>query len=401
MAVFVYDAVRSPRGKGRPDGSLADIAPPFLVSQLIDALRKRCGAESLADVQSLILGCVTQVGAQGGHVAMASRLVSGLPDSTAPLTVNNYCVSGLTAIAAAHRRIAAGEIDLALAGGVECMSQVGFMTDGASFYTDMSLAERMGWTPVGVGADALAAAEGIGRADLDLFTLRSNRLAAAAWAEGRYEKRVIPIRDQKGSIALATDENIRDHGDGAKLADLQPVFEKTGATGFDRIVSAQRPDHGIFEHVHTVAHCPPIADGAGLVLLGSREAGERWGLSPVAKIVALAETASDHVLQLTAGFSAMELALKRANSTLADMDAIEFMEAFAVTPVKFERDYAPDMSKVNIHGGHLAMGHPMGATGAILFSALLDALDRLDGARGIVAATGGVGVGAAAIIERI
>ncbi|MEQ8935425.1 MAG: acetyl-CoA C-acyltransferase [Amphiplicatus sp.] len=401
MEVFVYDAVRSPRGKGRPDGALAGVTPPFLVSQLIDALRKRCDAQAINAAQSLILGCVTQVGAQGGHIAMASRLVSGLPNTTAPLTVNNYCVSGLTSIAAAHRRITIGEIDLALAGGVECMSQVGFMTDDASFYTDMTLAERMGWAPVGVGADALAAAEGIKRADLDRFALRSNRLAAMAWAEGRYEKRVIPIRDQQGNTALATDENIRDHGDGAKLADLPPVFEKPGAAGFDRIISAQRPELGAIEHVHTIAHCPPIADGAGLILLGSREAGERWNLSPVAKIVALAETSSDHVLQLTAGFSAMELALKRANATLADMDAIEFMEAFAVTPVKFERDYEPDMDKVNIHGGHLAMGHPMGATGAILFGALLDALDRLDGARGVVATTGGVGVGAAAVIERV
>lgn len=401
MDVFAYDAVRSPRGKGRPDGSLASVTPPALVSQLIDALRDRCGAQAVNAAKSLILGCVTQIAAQGGHVAMAARLLSKLPDTTAPLTLNNYCVSGLTAISAACRRIASGEAELALAGGVECMSQVGFMTDDASFYTDLALAERMGWAPVGVGADALAAAEGIKRSDLDRFALRSNQLAAAAWREGRYAKRVIPIRREDGVVALAADENIRDHGDGAKLAALPPVFEKPGAAGFDRIVSAQRPELGAFAHVHTVAHCPPIADGAGLVLLGSREAGERWGLSPVAKIVALAETASDRVLQLTGGFSAMERALKRANATLADMHAIEFMEAFAVTPVKFERDYAPDMDKVNIHGGHLAMGHPMGATGAILFGALLDALDRLDGERGVVVATGGVGVGAAAVVQRL
>lgn len=401
MEVYVFDAVRSPRGKGRPDGSLANVAPPLLVSRLIDALRIRCGEEAVNAVQTLILGCVTQVNAQGGHVAIASRILAGLPDTVAPLTVNNFCVSGLSAIAAASRRISTGEADLALAGGVECMSQVGFMTDDATYYTDMKLAARMGWAPVGVGADVLAAVENIGRLDLDRFTLRSNRLAAAAWAEGRYAKRVIPIRDEEGAIALATDENIRDHGDGAKLAGLPPVFEKPGAEGFDDIVRSRLTDLGAFEHTHTVAHCPPIADGGGLVFLGTREAGARYGLTPVAKVVSLAETASDHTLQLTAGFSAMELALSRARAGLDDMDAIEFMEAFAVTPVKFERDYAPDMDRVNIHGGHLAMGHPMGATGAILFGALLDALDRVEGARGLVVATGGVGVGAAAVVERL
>lgn len=398
--IYVFDAVRSPRGKGRPDGSLADVPPPLLVSQLIDALRTRVGDDAVAACDALILGCVTQTGAQGGHVAVASKLLAGLPQKTAPLTINNFCVSGLSAIAAAARRIATGDSGLAVAGGVESMSQVGFMTDAASYYSDMSLAERMGWAPVGVGADALATVEGVGREDLDRFTLRSNRLAAAAWAEGRYDRRVVPISGPDGAVALARDENIRDHGDGARLVDLPPVFAEAGAAGFDRIV-CDRLSLDRLDHVHTVAHCPPIADGAGLVLLGSREAGDKAGLRPVARIASFAETAGDPVLQLTAGFAAMDQALARAGARLADMDAIEFMEAFAVTPVKFERDYAPDMDKVNIHGGHLAMGHPMGATGAVLFGALLDALDRLDGTMGLVVATGGVGVGAAAVVERL
>lgn len=398
--VYVFDAVRSPRGKGRPDGSLAGVAPPFLVSQLIKALRARCGAAAVDTIDALILGCVTQTGAQGGHLAAAAKLLAELPHAVAPLTINNFCVSGLSAIAAAARRIATDEASLVLAGGVESMSQVGFMTDAASYYTDMALAARMGWAPVGVGADALAAVEGIGREELDRFTLISNRRAAQAWAAGRYAKRVIAIRAHNGDIALAADENIRDHGDGAKLIDLPPVFASAGAAGFDEIVCA-RLGISTMPHVHTVAHCPPIADGAGLVLLGGRDASARFGLKPVAKIVALAETAGDPVLQLTAGFGAMELALSKAGARLADMDAIEFMEAFAVTPVKFERDYRPDMDKVNVNGGHLAMGHPMGATGAILFGALLDALETIDGSRGLVVATGGVGVGVASVIERL
>lgn len=398
--VYVFDAVRSPRGKGRPDGALAGVAPPLLVSQLVEALRARCGAAAVDSVNALVLGCVTQTGAQGGHVAIAAKLLAGLPYAVAPLTINNFCVSGLSAIAAAMRRIAADDASLVLAGGVESMSQVGFMTDAASYYTDMALAARMGWAPVGVGADALAAVEGVGREDLDRFALLSNRRAAQAWAAGRYAKRVIAIRGDNGDIALAADENIRDHGDGAKLAGLPPVFAGVGAAGFDEIVCARL---GILAlpHVHTAAHCPPIADGAGLVLLGGRDAGARFGLQPVARIVALAEAAGDPTLQLTAGFAAMESALAKADARLSDMDAIEFMEAFAVTPVKFERDYRPDIDKVNVNGGHLAMGHPMGATGAILFGALLDALETVDGARGLVVATGGVGVGVAAVIERL
>ncbi|MEX6633379.1 acetyl-CoA C-acyltransferase [Hyphococcus lacteus] len=401
MEVLVFDAVRSPRGRGRSDGSLAEVTPPILVSQLIDAFRKRNAGTLVENTDSLTLSCVTQTGAQGGHIAVASKLLSDLPETVAPLSLNNFCVGGLSAVAAAARRIACGENDVALAGGVESMSQVGFLTDNASYYTDMALADRMGWAPVGVGADLLAVTEDISRADMDFFTVRSNELAAKAWANGFYKKRVIPIHHEDGSVALNADENIRDNGDGSKLAQLEPVFQQFGDAGFDDIIRSKMPELQSIEHRHTVAHCPPIADGAGLVLLGNRETGERYDLKPIARIVAVAEAADDHLLQLTAGFRAMDRVLKNAKLTLDDMDAIEFMEAFAVTPVKFMRDYNPDIDKVNINGGHLAMGHPMGATGAILFGALLDSLDRLDGKMGIVVATGGVGVGAAAIVERL
>jgi acetyl-CoA C-acetyltransferase len=281
------------------------------------------------------------------------------------------------------------------------MSQVAFMTDVADYYADMPLASSMGWAPVGVAADLLATREGVERPAMDAAVLRSHARAAKAWSDGRYAGRVIPIMAADGGLALGHDENIRDYGDGAALSRLAPVFAETGAQGFDDILLTHRPEIGPVKHLHTVAHCPPISDGASLVLVGNREVGERLGLKPLARIVSVAETAGDPVVQLTAGYSAMTRALERAGLPLSAIGAVEFMEAFAVVPVLFERDFGPDMSKVNPNGGHLAMGHPMGATGAILTTTLLDDMVQLNADTGLVVATGGVGVGAAMVLERV
>lgn len=401
MSVYIYDAVRTPRGKGSPSGSLAAVSPAKLVAQLAEALAERNGADVLKAADHLTLGCVTQVGRQGGHFALAARVQAGLPDSLPALTINNFCVSGLNALADAARRVASGEADLALAGGVESMSQVAFMTDAADYYSDMQIAAPMGWAPPGLGADLLATQEGLTREDLDAAALRSHRRAAEAWAAGRYDARVVPVKAADGTIALARDENIRDFGDGATLARLGPVFAQAGAQGFDEILLSHRPDLGEVRHLHTLAHCPPIADGAALLLVGSEAAGKRLGLTPVARIRSVAEAADDHVLQLTAGFTAMEKALARAGLTLPEVGAVEFMEAFAAVAVLFEKRYAPDMARVNPNGGHLAMGHPMGATGAILATTLLDDMAQLDAETGVVSATGGVGAGAAMVFERV
>ncbi|QUD89484.1 acetyl-CoA C-acyltransferase [Phenylobacterium montanum] len=401
MDVFLFDAVRTPRGKGRPGGSLAAIPPVELVVQLVAALEARLGAEAVRACGHFALGCVTEVGVQGGHIALTSRIRAGLPETLPCQTLNNFCVSGLSAIAQSARRIALGEVGLAMAGGVESMSQVEFLADGADYYSDMRLARSLGWAPVGLAADLMAAREGIERAALDAVTLRSHHRARAAWAAGRFEASVIPVHSLDGTVALGADENVRDLGDGSGLATMRLAFDGVGAAGFDEIILEQRPELGGLPHVHTLAHCPPIADGAGLVLLGSAEAGQAAGLRPVARILAMAETADDHVLQLTAGFSALEQALSRAKLSLSDMGAIEFMEAFAATIAKFDRDYGADPDRVNVNGGHLAMGHPMGASGAILAGTLLDAMRRLDAELGVVAATGGVGVGAAMVLERV
>ncbi|CAN5529660.1 acetyl-CoA C-acetyltransferase [soil metagenome] len=400
MSIYIYDAVRTPRGKGRRGGSLIDVTPAQLVGQLIAALTRRNGARVMSALEHFTLGCVTQVGAQGGHLALAARIQAGLPETLPCLTINNFCVSGLSAIADAARRVASGQAELALAGGVESMSQVAFMTDTADYYADMTLAASMGWSPVGVAADLLATREGIDGAAMDAAVLRSHQRAAAAWREGRYAARVVPVVAADGTVALDHDENIRDFGDGATLTQMPPVFAAMGAAGFDDILLDHRPKIGPVRHLHTVAHCPPISDGASLVIVGTREAGQRLGLTPLARIRSVAETAGNPVMQLTAGFSAMTRALDRAGLSLPEIGAIEFMEAFAVVPVLFERDHGPDMAKVNPNGGHLAMGHPMGATGAILTTTLLDDMVQLNADTGLVVATGGVGVGAAMVLER-
>jgi acetyl-CoA C-acetyltransferase len=400
MSVYIYDAVRSPRGKGRPDGSLAGVPPVQLVVQLVRALERRVGEACVRAADHLTLGCVTQVGVQGGHIALSARIQARLPDTMACLTINNFCVSGLSALADAARRVESGQADLALAGGAESMSQALFLADAADYYSDMALATIMGWAPVGVAADLLATREGLERPALDAAVLSSHARAAEAWRQGRYAGRVVPIIAPDGQVALAHDENIRDFGDGASLARLGPVFAAMGAQGFDDILIGEKPELKAVNHLHTVAHCPPIADGAGLLLIGNAEAGRKYGLRPLARIRSVAEAADDHVMQLTAGYRAMEQALARAGLSLGEVGAIEFMEAFAAVPVLFERDYAPDMSRVNPNGGHLAMGHPMGATGAILATTLLDAMVQLNAETGLVVATGGVGVGAAMVFER-
>ncbi|RRN65205.1 acetyl-CoA C-acyltransferase [Caulobacter sp. 602-1] len=400
MDVYIFDAVRTPRGKGRPDGSLAGVKPAGLVAQLVRALEARNGREAVHAAEHFTLGCVTQFGVQGGHLALASRIQTGLPDAMSCLTINNFCVSGLSAIADAARRIAAGEVDLALAGGAESMSQTPFLADQADFYADMALARRMGWAPVGLAADLLATREGLTRAELDAAVLKSHQRAAAAWREGRYDNRVVPILNEDQTVALDRDENIRDYGDGKSLERFGPVFAATGAQGYDDILLESFPELGRVEHLHTIAHCPPISDGAALVLLGSRAAGRRLGLTPVARIRALGEATDHHVLQLTAGPVAMGKALGRAGMALGEVGVVEYMEAFAAVPVLFARDFGFDPERLNPNGGHLAMGHPMGATGAILTTTLLDDMAQFDVETGLVVATGGVGVGAAMVLER-
>ncbi|HEY0926787.1 acetyl-CoA C-acyltransferase [Brevundimonas sp.] len=381
MTAYIIDAVRTPRAKARPDGGLAALKPHELVAGLIDALDQRNGgAAHRAD--ALILGAVGQVGAQGANVALVTKMHAGLPDEAYAFSLNNYCVSGLTAIGQAANMVAAGDAKTALAGGVEMMSRVPFMGDKADYYEDASFPRRTRYIPVVVAADRLAEDIGVTRQEMDDAALRSQQRTAAAEGTPLTKSR-IPLN------GLTTEEPARASTTAESLAAMPAAFAPLGEQYADAL-GARKIDHR-----HTVAHAPPMCDGAGLALVSAAADGAR------AKIVAYAEAGGDPEASLTAGFTAMDRALAKAGLTLGDMDRIEFMEAFAVTIVKFLRERDVDADKVNVGGGHLAKGHPMGATGAILLSSLLDALDAAKGRYGLVVAAGAQGVGAAMIVERI
>ncbi|KAA5805391.1 acetyl-CoA C-acyltransferase [Alkalicaulis satelles] len=397
---YLYDAVRTPRGKGREGGALAHIGPHELVSQLVAALKDRTSPDAVESASALILGSVGQIGSQGGNIALVSRLHAGLPHETAAWTLNNFCVAGLTATGQAAALASAGEPALMLAGGVEMLSQVPFMGDKASYYTDPDLSRALRYAPVALSADLMATKEGLSRAELDAEVIASHERAAQAWAQGRHDAAVAPVRGPDGAIVLARDECIREGMDQAALDALPPAFAKMGAAGYDAMMLKANPGLEAVSHLHSVAHCPPMADGAALTLIGSRAAGDAAGLKPKARILARIDASGDPVDQLTAGFAAMDALLSMTGLSLDDFDRIEFMEAFAAVPAKFRRDRGADPSKVNVNGGHLAMGHPMGATGAILLTTLVHELERCGGALGLAVAHGGSGTGSAMIVER-
>ncbi|HKS53660.1 MAG TPA: acetyl-CoA C-acyltransferase [Steroidobacteraceae bacterium] len=388
-SAYLFDVVRSPRGKARADGGLAQLKPQELVRQLCSALDERAGDAPSQRTEALVLGCVGQIGAQGGNIALVSKLHSGLPDEAAAYTLNNYCVSSLTAIGQAAAMVNSGQVRNALAGGVEMMSRVPFMADAADYYTDPAMPARSRYIPVALAADRLAEDEGIDRSTLDAFALRSQQRAAAAEANPALIRSRIPMVRADGATALATEECVRPQTSAASLAAMQPAFvelAKAYAEPLGRSV----------DHRHTIAHAPPICDGASLALVGDKDAARR----PRARIVSYAQCGGDPYASLLAGIGAMDRVLDQAGMKLQDVDCIEFMEAFAVTIAKFMRDRDVDPERVNVAGGHLAKGHPMGASGGILLSTLLDVLEARGASTGLVVASGAAGVGAAMLVER-
>jgi acetyl-CoA C-acetyltransferase len=383
MPVLVYEALRTCRGRARPDGGLAELKPQQLVAGLCDAIAARAGGPLRPE--ALILGAVGQVGAQGGNIALVSKLSAGLPDETSAFSLNNFCVSGLTAIGQAAALIAAGQASRVLAGGVEMMSRVPFMADKAAYYEDASFPRRRRFIPVALAADRLAEDAGVSRVEMDEIALVSQRRAAAA--EGT------PLVASRLALnALDRDECVRPGTTAEALAAMPAAFAALAQKYRDALGDRR------IDHRHTVAHAPPMADGAAMALVAAEGALEA---RPRARIRSWAEAGGDPAASLTAGFTAMDQALARARLTLADMDRIEFMEAFAVAMALFMRERRPDPEKVNVGGGHIAKGHPMGATGAVLLSSLLDALDDAGGRYGLVVATGASGVGSAMIVERL
>ena len=395
--VLIFDAVRTPRGKGREGGGLANTAPVELVKQLITALGQRnAGQATTAD--QLILGCVGQTGAQGGHIALVSKLYAQLPSSVTAWSLNNYCVSGLSAILAAADKIGAGNADLIMAGGVESMSHVPFLADKGSYYSDPEVSLALKYVPVALSADVMAFQEKLSRADLDAIAVDSHGRAAKAQSENLGQQSLIPVTDQDGKVILAKDEYVRAGVTAEGMASFPAAFESLGKMYKPVLKAALGLE--TLSHLHAVVHAPGTADGAGLALIGTRAVGTQRGLKPRARIVASAEAGGDPVLSLTAGRTAMEKALAKAKMSLQDIGVIEYMEAFSVVPALFRRDHPDVQDKVNIFGGHVARGHALGATGAILTSALLDAMEYKNVATGMVVAFAASGIGSAIILQR-
>jgi len=397
---YLFDAARTPRGKGKPGGALSGAPPHDLLGAVLDALAERCGAEALSRVERMVCSTVTQAGAQGGHIGLVSRLATDrIPNDVPVLTINNFCAGGLSALHVAASEVRAGAAGLALAAGVECMSQAPFLSDHGAYYSDPALSDRLDYVPVYLSADYMAYRERIDREAMDRLALRSHQRAAAAWAEGRYAASVVPVRGADGEVLLDRDECVRPGLTLEALAALPAAFEEEGRSGYDARAIRAKPDLEGLRHTMTVGHCPPVADGAAAALIGDLETGRALGLRPIAKILHTREAAGDPVDQLTAGFAAMDAVLERAGLAIGDLDLVEFMEAFAPPPALFERNYDVDPARVNVNGGHIAMGHPMGATGLVLLASLAHEMRARGAGLGLVVAHGGSGVGSACILE--
>ncbi|WP_435204183.1 acetyl-CoA C-acetyltransferase [Micromonospora sp. bgisy143] len=398
---YVYDAVRTPRGRGRDTGALHGVKPISLVVGLIDALRERNPGLDVARLEDLLLGIVTPIGEQGGDLARAAALLAGLPDEVGGVQLNRFCASGLEAVNSAAARIRSGWEHLLLAGGVESMSRVPMGSDGAAWATDPQTALATSFVPQGVSADLIATIEGFTRDDVDGYALRSQERAAKAWAGGHFARSVVPVRDGNGLDILTVDEHLRPDTTREALARLTPSFATMGeAAGFDAVALQKFHWVEAIEHVHHAGNSSGIVDGAALVLVGSEQVGRDLGLTPRARIVGAAVSGADPTLMLTGPIPATRKALAVAGLTLDDIDLFEINEAFAAVVLKYVRDLGLDPDRVNVNGGAIALGHPLGATGAMLLGTALDELERRDLRRAVVTLCIGGGMGVATVIER-
>ncbi|MBR7743576.1 acetyl-CoA C-acetyltransferase [Phycicoccus sp. BSK3Z-2] len=397
---YIYDAVRTPRGRNR-DGALHGTKPVDLVVGLVDALRTRSPGLDPAGVDDLVLGVVSPVGEQGGDIARTAALVAGLPQTVAGVQLNRFCASGLEAVNTAAAKVLAGD-RFVLAGGVESMSRVPMGSDGGAYHQDPTTAYDHYFVPQGIGADLIATIEGFTREDVDGYAATSQERAEAAWSQGRFDRGVVPVTDLNGMLVLDHDEHRRPGATVASLGGLRPAFAGIGEqAGFDAVALQRYPHVERVEHVHTAGNSSGIVDGAALVLLGSEEAGRSAGLTPRARVVAQAVVGSEPTIMLTGPTPATEKVLARAGLTVDDIDLFELNEAFASVVMKWMRDLKVPHEKVNVNGGAIAMGHPLGATGAVILGTLLDELERRDLRRGLATLCVGAGMGIATVIERV
>ena len=399
---LVFDAVRTPRGKGKFNGSLHATKPVDLVVGLMHETLVRNPELDPGLIDDVVLGCVTPVGDQGADIAKTAAIKAGLPDTVAGVQINRFCASGLEAVNMAAQKVASGFEDLVFAGGVESMSRVPMGTDGGAWAMDPETNYDTGFVPQGIGADLIATVEGYTRDDVDAFAVRSQERAARARENGYFDGSVIPVCDLNGQVVLAQDEFIRPGTTLETLASLKPSFAGLGDMGgFDAV--ALQKYHWVekIDHVHHAGNSSGIVDGAALVTIGNAEVGERLGLTPRARIVATALSGADPTIMLTGPGPASKKALAKAGLTAADMDLIEINEAFAAVALRLVSDLDVDIEKVNVNGGAIAMGHPLGATGAMILGTIVDELHRTGGRYGLCTLCVGGGMGIATIVEAI
>jgi acetyl-CoA C-acetyltransferase len=396
---FIYDAIRTPRARGKADGALNEVKPVELAAGLLRALKQRHGLDT-ARVGDVILGCADPLAEQGGAIGKTVAMVAGYADSVSGMQIDRYCGSGLEAVNIAAMKVMCGVEDLVIAGGVESMSRVPMGSGGSAWISDPEVALRTGYVPQGIGADLIAVLDGLSRADVDRFALESQRKAAFARSAG-YFKSVIPVRDRHGRIILLEDDFIKPDTTLEKLAALKPSFEEMGALGFDTVATGKYPDIDSIPHVHTAGNSSGIADGASAVLIGSESVGRDLNLAPRGRVVAMANVGSEPTIMLTAPAPATQKALRKANLGIGDIDLFEVNEAFASVVLHFIKETGAPAEKVNVNGGAIAMGHPLGATGGMLIATVLDELERRQQRYGLCTLCIGAGMGIATVIERI
>ncbi len=397
---WIFDAVRTPRGKGKPDGALYSVKPVDLAAGLLRSLRARNDLDT-AQVDDILLGCVTPVGDQGADIAKTAALVAGWDERVAGVQLNRFCASGLEAVNMAAMKVRSGFEDLVVAGGVESMSRVPMGSDGGAWALDPATNLACQFVPQGIGADLIATLEGFSREDVDAFALRSQQKAAQARRDNLFERTLVPVTDQNGLVLLDHDEFIRPDTSLEGLGKLKPSFEMMGQMGFDATALRKYSQVERINHVHTPGNSSGIVDGAALMLVGSEAKGRQLGLTPRGRIIATAVTGSDPTIMLTGPAPATRKALAKSGLSIDDIDLFEVNEAFASVVLKFMKELRVPEEKVNVNGGAIAMGHPLGATGCIILATLLDELERRQLRYGLATLCVGGGMGIATIIERV
>jgi acetyl-CoA C-acetyltransferase len=399
---FVYDAIRTPRGRGKQNGALHEVKPVNLVVGLVDELRRRFPDLDPTAIDDLVLGCVTPIGDQGADIAKVSAIAAGLPDTTGGVQLNRFCSSGLEAVNQAAQRIRSGWEDLILAGGVESMSRVPMASDGGAWAMDPETAFATDFVPQGIGADLIATLGGWSRTDVDAYAAESQARAAKAEANGYFTRSTVPVKDRNGMTVLDHEEFIRPGTTVESLAALKPSFADIGEQGgFDSVALEKYHWVEQIDHVHHAGNSSGIVDGAALVAVGNAAVGERNGLTPRARIVATAVSGSDPLIMLTGPAPAARKALDKAGLEISDIDLFEMNEAFAAVVMRFMQDLGLSHDVVNVNGGAIAMGHPLGATGAMILGTLIDELERRDQRYGLATLCVGGGMGVATIVERL